>query len=297
MIRSMTGYGRGEHVSDNRRFKVEIKSVNHRYGEITIKLPRFLNALEDSIRKRISPVIQRGKADVFIYFESFSPKDVSIKMNAAFAVSYVEALKNLAAEFSIGDSVTLSMLASHPEMFSVEKDAYDEGAWAELTETLNCAVDEALASFNAMREAEGAALYADIAARRGNIISLTRRVKERAPSVAEEYSRRLRSRIEEALSGTGHVPDEGRLLTEIALFADKSSVDEEIARLESHIAQLGAILDGTEPAGRKLDFLVQELNREANTIGSKSNDAALTGVVVDLKSEIEKIREQIQNIE
>jgi len=293
----MTGYGRSEYISSNRRFKIEIKSVNHRYGDITIKLPRFLNAFEDNVRKRVASVIHRGKADVFIYFESYSAKDVSIKANAAFAHAYFDALKNLSSEFGLKDEITLPMLASHTEMFTVEKDSYDETAWAELTETLNHALDDALASFNGMREAEGAALRSDILIKRESVRALVNRIKERAPEIAEEYSRRLRAKITEAFSGTGHVPDEGRLLTEIALFADKAGIDEEITRLESHLSQLGSILEAPEQAGRKLDFLVQELNREANTIGAKSNDAALTGFVVEMKSEIEKIREQVQNIE
>jgi uncharacterized protein (TIGR00255 family) len=293
----MTGYGRGECTMNERRFKVEIKSVNHRYGDISIKLPRFLNAFEDGVRKRLSREILRGKADVYIHFETQSARDVSVRLNTAFAEAYVGALRELQTAYGLTDGVTLPLLTSNHEIFSVEKDSYDEAARAELLETLNAALDEALSRYNEMRVTEGESLRRDMLLKRENMQQTLARVKERAPAVSAEYAKRLRERISEALSGTSFIPDEGRLLTEIAIFADRSCVDEEITRLESHLSQLDGILSGGEAAGRKLDFLVQELNREVNTIGSKSNDAEMTGFVLSLKAEIEKIREQIQNIE
>ena len=297
MIRSMTGYGRGEHLSHNRRFVVEIKSVNHRYNEITIKLPRFLNALEDPVRKRLSGEIGRGKTDVYIFYETYASRDVAVKINAAFADAYVEALRALAGAYALPDGLTLSLVASHPEIITVDKDHYDETAQAELWETLLFALEEAIIKFNKMRETEGSALRLDILEKQVRIRSLLIQIKERAPLVAEDYAKRLQERITEALTSASIVPDESRLLTEIAVFADRSNIDEELTRLESHICQMEIILNTPEAAGRKLDFLIQEINREINTIGSKSNDLEISKHVVELKSEVEKIREQIQNIE
>lgn len=297
MIKSMTGYGHGECLSHDRRFKVEIKSVNHRYGDITIKLPRFLNAFEDRVRKRLAKDIQRGKADVYIHFETFAERDMRVSVNTAFADAYEKALRDLTNRYGLTEPVTLSSMTAHPDVFSIEKNSVDETTEQELWETLQTALEEALTRFNAMREAEGRALHKDLSAKRERIAALLAQVKLRAPAIAAEYAERLHERISEALAAANASPDEGRLLTEIALFADRSSIDEEITRLDSHLSQMGEILAQPEAVGRKLDFLVQELNREANTIGSKSNDAALTRLVIDLKSEVEKIREQVQNIE
>jgi uncharacterized protein (TIGR00255 family) len=296
----MTGYGRGECFAKDRRFKVEIKSVNHRFGDITIKLPRFLNALEERVRKRLAQDIIRGKADVYIHFESFTERDIRISVNTAFADSYTKALRELASRYihteGEGDAVTLSMLTAQPDIFTIDRDnASDSQTQAELWDTLSQALEGALNAFNAMREAEGAALLKDLLDRRDCMRSLLLKIKERAPQIASEYAAKLKERIAEMLAD--YPVDEGRLLTEAAIFADRSAVDEEIARLESHIIQMGDILDESANIGRKLDFLVQEMNREANTIGSKSGDIALTKLVVDIKSEIEKIREQVQNLE
>jgi uncharacterized protein (TIGR00255 family) len=294
----MTGYGRGECLSHDRRFKVEVKSVNHRYGDISIKLPRFLNPFEDAVRKRLAKDIQRGKADVFIHFETFTERDIRVTVNAAFADAYEHALRDLSSRYILPDGVTLSMLAAHPDIINVEKDSMDDATRIELWDTLSTALEQALLRFNAMREAEGGALKRDLLEKREKIRALLSKIAERAPAVTEEYAARLRERVAETLAQVGLAPDEGRLLTEIAVFADRSCIDEEITRLGSHIGQMGEILAAEgETVGRKLDFLVQELNREANTIGSKSSDAALTKLVVELKSEVEKIREQVQNIE
>jgi uncharacterized protein (TIGR00255 family) len=294
----MTGFGRGENMAHERRFKVEIKSVNHRYGDITIKLPRFLNTFEDRVRKRLSKDIVRGKTDVWVSFESFARKDIAVRVNTAFTDAYVDTLLEMAERYNLPDGPNLTILAAHPEVISIEKsDLNDTGLQNELWETLEAALEQALASFNAMRETEGRALAQDIGVKKAHIEGLLTDIKHRAPTVAEEYAARLRERVTETLERFELNLDEGRLLTEIALFADRSSIDEEITRLESHLQQLGLILAEKGAIGRKLDFLVQELNREANTIGAKSNDTALARLVVDLKSEVEKIREQVQNIE
>jgi uncharacterized protein (TIGR00255 family) len=294
---SMTGFGRGECLKYDRRFKVEIKSVNHRYGDITIKLPRFLNSYEDKVKKRLARDIVRGKVDVWIHFESFSENDVSVQVNTSFADAYVRALNELCTRYGLPEGgVTLPVLAQNTEVLSIDKDMSPSNE-AEIYETLLTAVENALTQFNAMRQAEGKALVADILDKRERIGQLLTGIKERAPFVAVEYAAKFTERINETLKGSGITADEGRLLTEIALFTDRSCIDEEITRLESHLKQLAAMLNEKGAVGRKLDFLVQELNREANTIGSKANDAQLARLVVDLKSEVEKIREQVQNIE
>ncbi len=295
---SMTGFGRGESIMYDRRFKVEIKSVNHRYGDITIKLPRFLNSYEDKIRKRLAKDITRGKADVWVHFESFSENDVSVQINTSFADAYVRALKQLNERYALpGDGINLSVLAGNPEVLSIDKDiSGSPERQTEIIETLMAALENALAQFNAMRAAEGKALVSDITDKQERIRQILNQVKERAPIVAEEYAAKLTERVNDALNKVGVTADESRLLTEIAVFTDRSCIDEEITRLESHLTQLSSMLKEKNAIGRKLDFLVQELNREANTIGSKSNDAQLSHLVVDLKSEVEKIREQVQNL-
>jgi len=293
----MTGYGKGERISEGRRFKVEIKSVNHRYSDITIKLPRFLNPYEDELRKRLAREISRGKTDVYINYETFAAGDVRVSVNAAFADAYESALSEIAARYGISGGVTLQVLASHPEIFSIEKDSYDDDSRASVYETLNAALDSALAAFNGMREAEGGALKRDLLEKNASVGFILGQIKARSKEIEGEHAARLRERIAEALKGTGYEPEEGRLLTEIAIFAEKSCIDEEITRLESHISQMESMLSQEESPGRKLDFLMQEFNREANTIGSKSNDRAITKLMLDLKAEIEKMREQVQNIE
>jgi uncharacterized protein (TIGR00255 family) len=294
----MTGYGRGEHLSHDRRFKVEIKSVNHRYGDITIKLPRFLNSFEERVRKRLAKSVIRGKAEVWIHFESYTQKDISVRVNTAFADAYVEALRELSARYALQGGVDVSLIAGHHDALSIEKsDLSNEDLQTELWDTLSMALEQALTGFNEMREAEGKALKEDIIEKQINIRGLLAQIKERAPDITREYAARLRERITETLQAVNLALDEGRLLTEIAIFADRSCIDEEITRLDSHLGQLDNLLSSPGATGRKLDFLVQELNREANTMGSKSNDVDLTRLVVDIKAEIEKIREQVQNIE
>ncbi|MCL2202830.1 MAG: YicC family protein [Defluviitaleaceae bacterium] len=316
MPKSMTGFGRGECLRYDRRFKVEIKSVNHRYGDYSIRLPRFLHAFEDKIRKRLGADISRGKVEVWVGFDSYTERDISAKVNWAFADSYARVLEALRERYSwsrspsdknttIGSNTELELLARNPDVVSFDKfeSAHnDEATQIEFWETLSFALEEALTRFNAMRQAEGEALVADIRTKQGRIRELTGQIAQRAPVAVAEHGERLRERLTEMVeklkeSSAPVEIAESRFLTEIALLADRSSIDEELTRLSSHLAQLDDILAEKVPIGRKLDFLVQELNREANTIGSKSTDPELAKQVIELKSEIEKIREQVQNIE
>ncbi len=291
-MRSMTGYGRGESSLGDRRFTVEIRAVNHRYNDITIKLPRIMLSYEDSIKKAVSKEISRGKTDIFVNFETFSKDDYKVSLNEALADCYAEVLKNIKERYSLEDKLTIGLISRFPDVISVEKASLSEND--EVLEGLMAAVKEALKGFVEMRIREGEHLKTDILEKLDTIKTITDRVKERAPFVAEEYKQRLTDRISE-LNDMG--ADEGRILTEVAVFAEKSCIDEELTRLYSHIKQMRAILQEENSIGRKLDFLVQEMNREANTMGSKSNDLIITGAIVELKSEIEKVREQVQNIE
>ena len=304
MPKSMTGFGRGECIRYDRRFKVEIKSVNHRYSDITIKLPRFLNPFEDRLRKRLSRDIARGKVDVWVNFESYTKKDVAVNVNEAFADAYMDAMKALAVRYRWGDVITatpgLELLARNPDIITFDKfeSAVSDGdTQTEMWETLNEAMEIALAQFNGMREAEGAALARDMGEKAARIKSLLGQLTARVPIVVEEHITKLRERITDMLANVGHQLDESRFITEVAILADRGTVDEELTRLDSHLSQLATMLTESGAIGRKLDFLVQELNREANTIGSKSTDVELARLVVELKSEVEKIREQVQNIE
>lgn len=293
MIRSMTGYGKGENEAHDRRFTVEIKSVNHRYNDITIKSPRFMNYLEDKIRKTLTQRIFRGKTDVYINFETFSEDDVAIKMNEHLAKAYLEKLNYLELSYGITSNNKLDLVAKFPDVISVEKVEEDgDVIWETLEPALNSAID----NFISMRETEGAALKEDIFKKSERIKAITDTIKERSPIVVEEYKEKLKNRLTELFDKSP--VDEQRIAQEITIFADKACVDEELTRLYSHIEQLKQIfVSGDATIGRKLDFLVQEMNREANTTGSKSNDIKITQAAIELKTEIEKIREQIQNIE
>ncbi len=292
MIKSMTGYGRGENSTEDRKFTVEIKSVNHRYNDISIKLPRSMVFLEDKIRKTISKNISRGKTDVYISFETLSTDDVCVKLNDALAEAYFEKLVILKDKFKIESNDMLSLVARFPDVITVEKVQTEENI---IWDALSPALNEAISNFIDMRSIEGEALKNDILIKAENIEKLVKEVKERAPVVVVEYKEKLTARLQELM---GQVDiDEQRIATEVAVFADRGCIDEEVTRLESHIIQLRNILDEGGLVGRKLDFLVQEMNRESNTIASKSNDINITKASIELKSEIEKIREQIQNIE
>lgn len=291
-IRSMTGYGRGEHLTDDRRFTVEIKSVNHRYNDMSIKLPRSLASLEDRIKKRLMQGIFRGKTDVYINFETFSVEDVAVKLNAGLATAYAEKLRELENLLGVNGADLLSLTAKFPEVITVDKAQNEEEViWAALLPAL----EMALQNFISMRSVEGEHLKQDILQKGKRIQELVEEVETYAPSVVVEYQEKLHHRIKELLGQTE--VDEQRLAMEVAIIADKGCIDEELTRLHSHLQQLESILQNGGQVGRKLDFLVQEMNRESNTIASKANDIRIVQATIALKSEIEKIREQIQNLE
>ena len=291
-VKSMTGYGRGEHIAEERKFTVEMKSVNHRYNDMTIKLPRSLAGLEDKIKKRIMRDVFRGKTDVYISFETFSAADVDVKLNEALAAAYIEKLNLLEEKFSLSGGDKLELAAKFPDVITVEKAQQEE---AVIWDALSPALEEAVEKFVAMRTVEGENLKQDILRKAERIKTLVAEVKERSPLVVVEYQEKLNNRLKELLEGVDVDPQ--RITTEVAVFADRGCVDEEVTRLESHLVQLRDILEGGGQVGRKLDFLIQEMNRESNTIASKANDIQIVKATIELKSEIEKIREQIQNLE
>ncbi|KAF5075473.1 YicC/YloC family endoribonuclease [Anaerotignum sp.] len=291
-VRSMTGYGRGEHIAEDRKFTIELKSVNHRYNDISIKLPRSLASLEDKIKKHIMKQVFRGKTDVYVSFETFALDDVEVKLNEALAKAYYEKLKVLQSSIGFDGGNLLDLTAKFPDVITVEKSQKDESV---IWDALLPALDEAVTRFASMRQTEGEALKKDILAKGKRILTLVGEVKERSPLVVEEYREKLNNRLKDLLGGIDVDPQ--RIATEVAVFADRGCVDEEITRLESHLVQLADILDKGGQVGRKLDFLVQEMNRESNTIASKANDIQIVQATIELKSEIEKIREQIQNLE
>lgn len=292
-MKSMTGYGRGEALQYDRKFVVEIKSVNHRYNDVTVKMPRAMLMYEDAVKKLIGRRVFRGKTDVFVNFESYSDEDVSITFNAPLADAYVDVVEMIRKRYNIEQPVRLDLIAKFPDIVSVEKNI-DPDSNDKIWKCLETALNEAVDNFVSMRETEGEALKKDIAEKLNGIKNTVQKIEARAPMVAEDYRQRLLARLAEVEELN---IDEARIVIEVTIFADKACIDEEITRLYSHIEQMKSIICETQPVGRKLDFLVQEMNREVNTIGSKSNDLEITNCAVDLKSEIEKIREQVQNIE
>lgn len=293
MLKSMTGYGKGEASSSGFRIKAELKSVNHRYLDITVKLPRYLIYLEESIKKLIKEKLGRGKVDVFINLDFESISSLEVKVDIPLAMNFKNALSDLRDQLQIEDSIRLSNILSIPDVIRTEKKDLDE---ASVWETLRSAIDSALSQLVVMRESEGQQLKLDMLEKLGTIEEIVSEVKIRSPLVVEEYRKKLNERIA-ALLEEPAIIDQGRLAMEVAVYADKSSIDEELTRMNSHIAQFRSIIEEDGAIGRKLDFLIQEFNREVNTIGSKSSDSIIVNKVVDLKSEIEKIREQVQNIE
>lgn len=293
MIKSMTGFGRGESRDNIRHFVVEIKSVNHRYNDIIIKMPKHLNYIEDRIRKHIRSKISRGRVEVYINLEYIDDSGIQVQVDLPLAKSYKEAVETLNEKLCIKDKITIDLIAKFPDVIRVEKREDDED---EVWNCLKTGLEEALNKLLEMRIREGQELAKDIRLRAENIIGIVKAIEARSPEVVLEYKNKLKSRIEELL-GDSYELDESRVANEVAFFADKSNIDEEIVRLYSHVNQLISTLDADVPVGRRLDFLIQEMNREANTIGSKASDIVITNKVVELKSEIEKVREQIQNIE
>lgn len=295
MATSMTGYGRGEASGTDRRISVEIKSINNRYCDLQIRMPRVLAALENRVREEITRQVSRGKVDVYISFEDSSAEACRVSCDIGLARAYAAALREIAQAADVPDALNASVLGRYSDVLQVEPARLDpESIWALLREGLLAA----LAALGDMRRLEGERLVRDIRSRSEALKVLLLEIAERAPLVVSDYRTRLMSRIDELLGErAADLFDAQRLAAEVAVFADKCAIDEELVRLESHLLQLDDILGLDEPAGKKLDFLVQEINREINTIGSKANDLELTRRVVSLKSELEKIREQIQNLE
>ncbi len=292
VLRSMTGYGRSQKILGGRDILVEIRSVNHRYYEYSSRIPRSYNYIDEKLKALLKTSVSRGKIEVAVTINNIEGKDTEIAINKGVAEGYVTALRSVSEELGLVDDITLSKLIKLPDVFSVQKTPDDEEQiWKDVSEV----TAEALAKFVEMRQVEGERLRSDVIEKADNILSMVGCVEEISPQTVENYRNRLFKKISEILEDKNI--DEQRILTEAAVFADKVAVDEETVRLRSHISQLKTMLDSDEPVGRKLDFIVQEMNREVNTIGSKAQDLNVTKYVVDMKSEIEKIREQIQNIE
>lgn len=292
MIRSMTGFGRGESQGDGKTFIVEIKTVNHRYSDVFVKMPRNISFLEDKIRELVSKSVSRGKIDVYISFEEFGEDSKTVVLDEALAKAYLNTLMQARDKFGLKDDLSISLLTRLPDVLKVEKAEEDEGKiWG----LLKVSLEKALQSLVTMRENEGQELKNSLFDRSEYIENVLKNIVERAPEVIKEYKHKLETRLNDILEQK--TIDENRFAMEVAIFADRCSIDEEIVRLGSHLGQLREALQLQQPVGRKLDFLVQEMNREINTIGSKANDLVITRNVVEIKSEIEKIREQIQNVE
>ena len=291
MIKSMTGFGRGKYENEGRTYTVEIKSVNHKYSDINVRLPRFLNSVEDKIRKRVAEVISRGKIDIFVSFENYSSKGTTIRINKELAKEYIKELKSLAEEADLRFDLSVIDVSKFPEILKLEDEDNDELIGQEVM----IALDDALEKFVSMREVEGQKLVEDIERRIYLIQDKVNEVTKFSSTLVEEYMTRLQTRVNELLA-PGTV-DETRLMQEIVIFSDKSSIEEELTRLKSHISQFLELIKQSSPIGKKIDFLIQEINREVNTIGSKANSLDITNIVIEIKTEVENIREQIQNIE
>ena len=292
MIKSMTGFGRCEVSEENRKFMVEMKSVNHRYLDVNIKMPKKLSFFESSIRNELKKYVQRGKIDLFITYEDFSESNVCIKYNKEIAAEYLSYLKSMSKEFGLDDDIRVSTLSRYPEVFSMEEQTVDE---AEIWNTLVKTIRGAAEGFTSTRIKEGQNLADDLIAKLDGMLEHVVFIEERSPQIIEEYRKKLQEKVQELLGDAA--VDESRLLMEVTIFADKVCVDEELVRLRSHIETMKQSLIEGGSIGRKLDFIAQEMNREANTILSKANDLAISNRGIDLKTEIEKVREQIQNIE
>lgn len=292
LLFSMTGFGRGEATGDFGRLTVEIKSVNHRFAEVVLRLPRPLSPLEDRLRRLVAEGVSRGRLEVLATWEEQTSERKSVKVDKGLATEYYNSLKELQAEIGSAADIPLDVLLRLPDVIKVEEVEEDlETLWP----GLEAAARTALKGLRAMRQREGEALAADLGGRIETVAGLVARVAERAPVVVDEYRERLRKRLDELLS-PGTI-DETRLAQEVAILADRADISEELKRLESHLGQLRQLLQASDPVGRKFDFLLQETGREVNTIGSKSQDLTITGTVVELKAELEKIREQVQNVE
>ena len=292
MIKSMTGYGRARKTLNKRDITVEVRSVNNRYLDCTVKMPRMYTFAEDAIKQCVQKAISRGKVDVFITVDASAADVAKVPVNRDLAAGYAAALRELSEVCGTEPHITPEQLSRFPDVLTVTKADEDlETVSADFCEVLG----EALVSYNEMRAAEGAKLAEDILGRLSTIEEYTTQVEKRSPETVREYREKLTFRMQEVLQST--TIDAQRILTEAAIYADKTAVDEETVRLRSHVAQLRGMVESNEPMGRKMDFLIQEVNRESNTIGSKCNDVSIAQVVIGLKAEVEKMREQVQNVE
>ena len=292
MIKSMTGYGRAVETVNGREFTVELRSVNNRYLDCSVRLPRILTFGEEAVKQAVKNTISRGKVDVFISVRSENGDEVQVNLNKAVLESYLKAMREMVEEFQVADDISVSAVSRLPEVFSLEKPQVDED---QLLSDMMGVLAKALAEYDTMRQNEGEALDRDLRSRGNTILELVAQVEKGNVQTVIDYRTRLENKLKEVLANTAI--DESRILTEAAIFADKVAVDEETVRLRSHLQQMNDMLTAGGAVGRKLDFLLQEMNREANTIGSKCTDVNLARVVVDIKAELEKIREQTQNIE
>ena len=292
LVKSMTGYGRAVETVNGREFTVELRSVNNRYLDCSVKLPRSLSFGEDAVKQAVKNTISRGKVDVFLSVRSEGAADVKVTLNEAMVEGYLAAMKQMAQTYGVRDDISVSVLSRMPDVFTVDKPEVDE---EQLLADMLSVVNQALKSFDDMRSTEGKALETDLRSRGATILSLVAQVEAGSGQTVIDYRTRLENKMKEVLANTAI--DESRILTEAAIFADKVAVDEETVRLRSHLEQMNNMLTTGGPIGRKLDFLLQEMNREANTIGSKCTDVRLARIVVEIKAELEKIREQTQNIE
>ena len=294
MIKSMTGFGRGEFSDGKRNVIAEIKTVNHRYADITVKMPKRYSFAEEKIKGIVKKQVKRGKADVSIIVENLTEGDITVNLNTPVADQYIARLRELQESYGLSGDIDISLVSSMPDVLKVIPDVADE---EEVASAICSAVELAAANLDEMRSREGEKLAADLLGRGETVKEIVRKISERAPKVAVEYKDKMYGRIQELLEDKVDIPEE-RILVEAAIFADKASITEELVRLDSHMDQLRTFLTkGGGAIGKKLDFLVQEMNRETNTIGSKANDLEITSLMLEAKSEIEKIREQVQNIE
>ncbi|WP_066638776.1 YicC/YloC family endoribonuclease [Desulfolucanica intricata] len=292
MLKSMTGFGRGEAYGQGRKFVIELKAVNHRYLEVVVRLPRMLVSLEDRVRKLIQSQVARGRIDVFFSMEQVAEKNAAVKVDKALGASYYKAMRDLQEYLQLDGEIRVLDIAQLPEVLTLEEPEEDIEAWWPVVQE---AVASGLENLVQMRLVEGEQLKKDLIKRIEKIDRMREQIRNRAPMVVEDYRARLNRQLEELLGDS--IPDPIRVAGEIAIFAERSNITEEIVRLGSHLKQVKNCLTEDEPVGRKLDFLVQEMNREINTIASKANDSEISSIVVNLKSELEKIREQIQNLE
>jgi len=292
VLKSMTGYGRNEAIVGGKKILCEIKSVNHRYSDYSIKVPKYYGFLEDKVREFAAKYISRGKVDIYIAIESYEEADKDIVVNKELARAYLNALESLRDEFGLKDDISVMSLSRYPDIFVQERKEEDE---EELWNYVKTVLEPAIISFTKMREREGERIQKDLEARVCYMKTLASKIDERSGETVKEYQARLYEKIKEVLED--REIDDARVLTEVAIFADKVAVNEEMVRLSSHFEEFFAITSSNLPAGRKLDFLIQEINREINTTGSKASDIEIAKIVVELKGETEKLREQIQNIE